>query len=40
VINLLLPMIMVSTVNKSFTDRLWELSAAFDQIQEGTLQGI
>ena len=40
VINLLLPMIMVSTVNKSFTGRLWELSAAFDQIQEGTLQGI
>ena len=40
VINLLLPMIMVSMVNKSFTGRLWELSAAFDQIQEGTLQGI
>ncbi|MDE7433044.1 MAG: histidine kinase, partial [Lachnospiraceae bacterium] len=38
--NLLLPVIMVSIVNKSFTQRLWELGAAFDQIQEGTLQGI
>ncbi len=40
VANLLLPVIMVSMVNKSFTQRLWELEAAFDQIQGGTLQGI
>lgn len=40
VANLLLPVIMVSIVNKSFTQRLWELGAAFDQIQEGTLHGI
>lgn len=40
VANLLLPVIMVSMVNKSFTQRLWELKAAFDQIQGGTLQGI
>lgn len=40
VANLLLPVIMVSTVNKSFTRRLWELSSAFEQIQGGTLQGI
>lgn len=40
VANLLLPVIMVSMVNKSFTRRLWELGTAFDQIQEGTLQGI
>ena len=40
VANLLLPVIMVSVVNRSFTRRLWELGAAFDQIQGGTLQGI
>lgn len=40
VVNLLLPVVMVSMVNKSFTRRLWELGAAFDQIQGGTLQGI
>lgn len=40
VVNLFLPMIMVSTVNRSFTQRLWELGAAFDQEQGGSLQGI
>lgn len=40
VANLFLPMVMVSTVNRSFTRRLWELSAAFDQVQGGSLQGI
>lgn len=40
VANLLLPVIMVSVVNNSFTRRLWELGAAFDQVQGGTLQGI
>lgn len=40
VANLFLPVVMVSTVNKSFTQRLWELGAAFDQEREGHLQGI
>lgn len=40
VANLFLPVIMVFTVNKSFTQRLWELGAAFDQVQGGSLQGI
>lgn len=40
VMNLFLPVVMVFTVNKSFTQRLWELGAAFDQAQGGSLQGI
>lgn len=40
VTNLFLPVIMVSTVNKSFTQRLWELGTAFDQEQGDSLQGI
>ena len=40
VANLFLPVVMVSTVNRSFTQRLWELGAAFDQVQGGSLQGI
>lgn len=40
VMNLLLPVVMVSLVNRSFTRRLWELGAAFEQVQEGSLQGI
>lgn len=40
VANLFLPVIMVSAVNRSFTQRLWELGTAFDQVQGGSLQGI
>ncbi|MBD5517033.1 MAG: histidine kinase [Lachnospiraceae bacterium] len=41
VANLILPVIMVSIVNRSFTRRLWELGAAFEKVEdEGTMQGI
>lgn len=39
VINLFLPVLMVSMINRSFTIRLWELGKAFDEAEkEGSLQ--
>lgn len=39
IINLFLPVLMVSMINRSFTMRLWELGKAFDEAEkEGSLQ--
>lgn len=41
VVNLCLPMVMVSMLNRSFTQRLWKLGTAFQEVQEeGSLQEI